>query len=674
MPDHYLQKYFESIPITLKKIILSDDIQMKNNAFSNIYGVTIYVEGLEKDLRWDDNYPGWNNGNTVVYGDKWVNVNFYDHLGNLISSNIFTTNQVIRVPYLEVEGNAMYSYVVEGFDIDGDGIADTIPATSSVDINAVAVVKQVLNTYTVNFYDGENVLYSFELPYGNTVTLPDAPSKMGYDFLGWEGYTEGMIVEDNVNIYSLWSHHGDGHVYGEAVTILPTCEGEGYDKHVCDICGEWYGDNVVPAIGHNYSETVVAPTCENEGYTLHSCDCGHSYEDNFTGAKGHSFSEWSIIKDADCTTDGERERTCTVCSHKETEVIPATGHSYKSEVICEATCEREGSVEYTCTCTETGLNRRDCKVCGHYETEVVKANGHKPANAVVENRVEPDCTTDGKYDNVVYCSVCNTELSRETISIIDKLGHDYSSEWTVDTAPTCTEQGTKSHHCTRCNDKADVTEIPANGHTNAIPVVENRVEPNCTTDGSYDSVVYCSVCTDELSRTNMNVDKLGHVSITDISVEPTCTGSGLTEGSHCDRCGEILVAQEEISALGHNSVTDTGIAPTCTETGLMEGSHCDRCDEILVSQEVIPALGHSWLDATHEAPSTCERCGATTGEKLPEENPPEENPPTDDDSTEDEHVCEGVSGWQKFWNAVINFFRRIFGIPEKCPHGINKND
>ena len=89
---------------------------------------------------------------------------------------------------------------------------------------------------------------------------------------------------------------------------------------------------------------------------------------------------------------------------------------------------------------------------------------HTAATATMENRVEPDCENAGSYDSVVYCSVCKSELLRET-KTINKLGHDYSTEWTVDLKPTCTTEGSKSHHCLRCDDKADVTVIPADGHS-----------------------------------------------------------------------------------------------------------------------------------------------------------------------------------------------------------------
>ena len=41
----------------------------------------------------------------------------------------------------------------------------------------------------------------------------------------------------------------------------------------------------------------------------------------------------------------------------------------------------------------------------------------------------------------------------------------YSSDWTVDTAATCTKDGSKSQHCERCDAKGNITVIPATGHT-----------------------------------------------------------------------------------------------------------------------------------------------------------------------------------------------------------------
>ena len=225
------------------------------------------------------------------------------------------------------------------------------------------------------------------------------------------------------------------------------------------------------------------------------------------------------------------------------------------------------------TCTEKGSERRKCDSCGQFETREVKENGHTNAAAVIESLILPTCTTDGSYDNVIYCSVCWEEVNRKANSI-DKLGHDHSAEWTVDVEPDCTEPGSKSHHCSRCSDKADVTEIPANGHTfkpwkqtkaptctekgserrdcsvcgheetreikenghtHAAAVVENRVEPTCFQNGSYDSVIYCSVCTTEISRDNLPLVTNGH-SYNAVVTPPTNKAQGYTTHT-CSGCG-----------------------------------------------------------------------------------------------------------------------------------------
>lgn len=195
---------------------------------------------------------------------------------------------------------------------------------------------------------------------------------------------------------------------------------------------------------------------------------------------------------------------------------------------------------------------------------------HTAGNPVKENEVAATCDKEGSYDEVVYCTECEEEISREH-KTVDKLQH-----------------------------KA------------AAPVKENEVAATCTKEGSYDEVVYCSECGEEISRTKKTIDKTAHTEEVVKGKVATCTEKGLTDGKKCSVCDEVLVAQKEIPALGHTEEVVKGKAATCTEAGLTDGKKCSVCNEVLVAQKEIPALGHNYKDGV------CTRCGAKDPDYKPE--------------------------------------------------------
>lgn len=72
-------------------------------------------------------------------------------------------------------------------------------------------------------------------------------------------------------------------------------------------------------------------------------------------------------------------------------------------------------------------------------------------------------------------------------------------------------------------------------------------------------------------------------------IAATCTKPAYTIDS-CDKCGWRFSKSKTGEPLGHVPVVDEAADPTETEEGLTEGSHCARCGAVLEAQEVIPAL------------------------------------------------------------------------------------
>ena len=70
--------------------------------------------------------------------------------------------------------------------------------------------------------------------------------------------------------------------------------------------------------------------------------CKHNAEHQVTETAEVS----AVTKEATCTKEGKRQRTCTVCGEEEKESIPVIPHSFGEwEVTREATCIKEGKRE-----------------------------------------------------------------------------------------------------------------------------------------------------------------------------------------------------------------------------------------------------------------------------------------------------------------------------------------
>ncbi len=418
--------------------------------------------------------------------------------------------------------------------------------------------------------------------------------------------------------------------------VEPDCENTGsYDNVVyCSACNAELSreTETVDALGHKAKEAArenyVPATCSKDGSydmvvrceTCNEILSSESFVEKATG--DHVYATEKDRVDATCTDDGYVIMACGCGEAEEKTVLPATGHK-----AAEAVKENEDPA----TCTEAGSYESVvyCSVCNEElsrNTETVAALGHSPADAVEENRVESTCTVAGSYDSVVYCSVCDAELSRNTIDLplAEHTPADAVEEGRVES--TCTVAGSYDSvvYCSVCNGELsrETLDLPLAEHTPAEAVKENNVDASCMVNGSYQMAVYCSECNKELSRTNHVNVAPGHKpadAVIENTVDATCTKKGsYDETVYCSVCSEKLSSvTKEIPVVAHTpaeAVEENRTEPTCKVPGSYDSVvYCSVCNDVL-SRETheISVVAHTPKDAVEEnrTESTCTVAGS----------------------------------------------------------------
>jgi len=453
-----IQLYFynSNLPLTLKNIVLTEDCDINSKYyFNNLSNVNIYVDKYKTDVTWDIDYPNWNNGNKVYYKGEWINAKFYDENDNLLSSDYYSINQIIKQPLMDQPINEGYIKRFMGWDIDGDGFADSLPATSNVDITAKAVYSIEEYIYTVNYYDldGKTVIGTQYYSYNDDLILLSNPTKKGYTFNGWINYPTDLKVIEDLKVYSSWTHLGNG---------------------------------------HNYEEQVVLPTCTEKGYTLHKCSiCDESYKDNFIDELGHSFGEWITTITPSCETEGLKHKSCSVCGHTEEVIINITGHNYSSTVIKAASCESEGTIKHTCSiCDDTYIEYTE--VLPHnYQKKYVSKSFLRMLFEFILNILYGYEGDKAYYYECVDCKhiLLDNEHTTSASSVQNVCEHN-NCNWNEIIESTCCEEGYEAYVCDNCDEAISLRSISKIDHTEEIITgYASTYTQTGLTDG-----VKCSVC------------------------------------------------------------------------------------------------------------------------------------------------------------------------------------
>ncbi len=216
------------------------------------------------------------------------------------------------------------------------------------------------------------------------------------------------------------------HYYSVTTIHDATCKEDGYSYAYCDYCNH-LNYQVIEKTGHTPVEIVnedtlaTEATCRTRATYYHSCeDCGKLLP-NSTFRHGDMLNHvpgeevYENLIEATETEDGSVDVVvyCTECQwviSRVTQVIKAGNSEEETTAPEETTTAPE---ETTAAPEETTTAPEETTIPSHK---------HSPAKAVVENSVPAGCDTEGYYDEVVYCSECNEELSRDKI-YTDPTGH-----------------------------------------------------------------------------------------------------------------------------------------------------------------------------------------------------------------------------------------------------------
>ena len=359
-------------------------------------------------------------------------------------------SETVPSTYKAKQGGKTYS----NFDTKVDLGVDT------ADIDAPADVPSIVTKYAGRIMGGD-----FKWTFDNSV---DDTS-----------YSLNRPLKDKLNAYktSLVSVGGGSisgtshtHTYGEWTVVKAATETEtGLKSRTCTGCG--YNETaVIPAIG---KDTPVTPDTPVSGDAK-----VHNFTESGTTSDFYSITGSIATNKGTATYNG---LTLTKCLKMESSTsikftAPSAG---KLTLVFGGTTAASGKgVKVNGTSKKVGSDGTLTVDVAKGAVTVTKGDAinlfymiytpsgtsetthtHKYESKITK---QATCTETGvlTYTCTSTTGTCDKKTYTETIPAT---GHKFSTEWTVDVEATETTPGSKSHHCTVCDAKTDVTVIPATG-------------------------------------------------------------------------------------------------------------------------------------------------------------------------------------------------------------------
>lgn len=339
---------------------------------------------------------------------------------------------------------------------------------------------------------------------------------------------------------------------------------------------------------------------------------------------------WKVLKSYSCNQNQILYRDCMICGERQTLELP-NSYGHQIRVVNFDYQLVYKNYDETNFCYQGQHYYIVCQKCG----EILYSNNpSKPVNAthlnaylledLYNNPHLYDCIPGGRYrrgeddlsHDYINQAFVDTYRNAFTITLPSPLpaahvlGYNvpfqnpsvenyvaptHFTEGGYDTVTRCT-RGPANHGCNYEIINSVHTTLPVTDHIPGEPVIENEISEGCMTNGSYDTVIYCTEpgCGYEISRVTTVIPGHDHNYVETTPLAPTCTETGIRlltcsyDASH--------TIQYLWPRLGHSYEEKSEITtqPTCsTEGALRRYKECSTCNNVVeLGTDTLDELGH----------------------------------------------------------------------------------